>query len=262
MSPGNYLKRFDLTGRPAIVTGGRRGIGRAIALRLAELGAPVALFDLDGATAAEVAREIVGNGGRAEAIAVDVADAAGVEAAVARAVAAVGRPAILVNNAGILHLKRLAELAPEEWDRLMAVNVRGVYLCTRAVAPLLIAGGYGRVVNLGSSLSSRGAVFNTWGGGADYNASKAAVQAFTRTIAQELAPHGITVNAVAPITTDTPMHTGYFERSRERFTPTVPLGRLGEPEDIADAVAFLVSDAARFITGQTLHVNGGQLMVD
>src|SRR5207247_1803472 len=148
----------------------------------------------------------------------DVADERSVAAALAQSVAQLGRPAILVNNAGILHLQRLPELEPAAWDRLMAVNVRGVYLCTRAVAPFMIESGYGRIVNLGSSLSSRGSVFNTWGGGADYCASKAAVQAFTRTVAQELAPYGITVNAVAPITTDTPMHEGYFDRSRTHFT--------------------------------------------
>jgi 3-oxoacyl-[acyl-carrier protein] reductase len=120
----------------------------------------------------------------------------------------------------------------------------------------------GKIVNLGSSISSRSSVCNLTGGSADYCASKAAVQAFTRSLAMELGPHGINVNAVAPGPTNTPMHMGYFEGAIAYYQGSIPLGRLAEPEDIADVVAFLVTDAARFITGQTIHVNGGQIMVD
>ena len=254
--------RFEIAGKSAIVTGGASGIGRAVALGLGELGASVVIADtaIDGAE--EVVRQIVSAGGRAIAVRTDVTRREEVEGMVRRAVEEFERIDILVNNAGIMARTGIMEMNEAELDRTLDVNLKGVMLCSQAVAKHMIEQKSGKIVNLGSSLSSRASVCNISGGGADYCASKAAVQSFTRALAMELGPHGINVNAVAPGPTDTPMHMGLFDVAKVYYQNSVPLGRLAEPEDIADVVIFLVTDAARFITGQTIHVNGGQVMAD
>ena len=261
---------FDLSGKAAIVTGGASGIGRATAIDLAGASSKVVIADtaLDGAEG--VAREIEAEGGTAIAVETDVTSRQSVEAMVERAVKEFGKVDILVNNAGILKQIGLLDMGENDLDETFDVNLKGVLLCSQAVSRHMIEQKSGKIVNLGSSLSCRASVCNLSGGSADYCASKAAVQALTRSFAMELGPHGINVNAVAPGPTDTPMHMTSlntlppqsFEMAAVYYDGTVPLGRLAKPDDIADVVLFLVTDAARFITGQTIHVNGGQLMVE
>ena len=209
-----------------------------------------------------VVSEIQGRGGKALALTTDVTRREEVDAMVSEAIKTFGRVDILVNNAGIMGRCTLMDMKGEDLERTLEINLKGVFLCSQAVAKHMIEQKSGKIVNLGSSMSSRGSVCNLSGGGADYCASKAAVQAFTRTLAMELAPCGINVNAVAPGITNTPMHVGLWEGAKLYYENSVPLGRMAEPEDIADVVLFLVTDAARYITGQTIHVNGGQIMVD
>jgi 3-oxoacyl-[acyl-carrier protein] reductase len=253
---------FDITGNVAIVTGAASGIGRAIALDLAGLGASVVAADKDIGGAQEVVKEIESAGGRAIATETDVTGKKDVEQMVQKTIERFGKIDILVNNAGIIARSSVMDIHEEELDRTFDVNLKGVVLCSQAAARHMIEGKSGKIVNVGSSLSSRASVCNLSGGGADYCASKAAVQAITRSLAMELGPCGINVNAVAPGVTNTPMHEGLWEMAAAYYQNSVPLGRLAEPEDIADVVVFLVTDAARYITGQTIHVNGGQIMVD
>jgi NAD(P)-dependent dehydrogenase (short-subunit alcohol dehydrogenase family) len=253
---------FDIRGKVAIVTGAASGIGRAIALDLAELGASVVIADIALENARKVASEIESRGGKAIVVSTDVTHEKEVEQMVQQVINKFGKVDILVNDAGIMAYQMTQDLSEAELNRTLEVNLKGVVLCSQAVARHMVEQKSGKIVNLGSSNSSRGSVCNLSSGGPAYCASKAAVQAFSRVLAMELAPHGINVNAVAPCPTNTPMHTGYWEAVVAYNQSTIPLGRLAEPEDIAPVVAFLVSDAARFITGQTIHVNGGQIMVD
>jgi len=255
-------KRFDIGAKVAIVTGAASGIGRAIALALSDLGARVVIADKAGEAAKNVAQEINSAGGKAVAIKTDVAKARDVERMVQQVIDKFGRIDILVNNAGVISRQSFVDMTEADFDRTLAVNLKGVVLCSQAVARHMIAQKSGKIVNMGSSFSSRGSVCNLSGGGADYCASKAGVQAFTRVLAMELGPCGINVNAVAPGIVNTPMHEGLWEGAVAYYANSVPLGRLAEPEDIADVVAFLATDAARYVTGQTIHVNGGQIMVD
>jgi len=259
---GRVSKLFDISGKAAIVTGAASGIGRAVALDFGELGANVVIADMALEGAEAVAAEIKSAGGKAIAVKTDVTKRAEVERMVQQTISEFGRVDILVNNAGIMGIYMLMDMKEEDLDRTMDVNVKGALLCSQAVAKYMIEQKSGRIVNLGSSMSSRGSVCNLTGGAADYCASKAAVQAITRSFAMELGPHGINVNAVAPGPTNTAMHMGYFEGVVACYQGSVPLGRLAEPDDIADVIVFLATDAARFITGQTIHVNGGQIMVD
>jgi len=262
MKSSRVSERFDITGKVAIVTGAASGIGRAIALDLAGSGANVVIADTALGGAEKVAREIESAGGKAIAIETDVTDSKEVEQMVQQTIEGFGKIDILVNNAGIIGRSSVMDIKEDELDRTFEVNLKGVVLCSQAVARHMIEQKSGKIVNMGSSLSSRASVCNLSGGGADYCASKAAVQAFTRALAMELGPYGINVNAVAPGTTNTPMHEGLWEMATIYLQNSVPLGRLAEPEDIADVVLFLVTDAARYVTGQTIHVNGGQIMVD
>lgn len=238
-----------LDGQRAIVTGGGSGIGRATARRMAAEGAAVAVIDLDAASAEAVADEIGGTAHQA-----DVGHPEGLKAAVDEAVRALGGLTTLFNNAGTGNQAPLHEWDPEEWDRLVRVNLTGVYLGFRAAVPHILAAGGGCIVSTASISGTRPAA-----GEAPYAAAKAGVAAITASAALEYGPH-IRVNAVSPgmiLTKLTEPLLQFLPHERERFERDTPVGRIGEPEDIADVVVFLCSDLARFVTGQNLVVDGG-----
>jgi len=250
-------KRFQ--DKVALVTGAGRGMGRATALTLAAEGAVVAVNDLAEEAAQQVAAEIRAAGGRAGAWPADVSDAAAVDAMVSGVVEAYGTIHILVNNAGILRsTSPLEKIPPEEWSLMLRVNVDSVFWCTRAVLPVMKRQRYGKIINISSSAGRCTSTF----GGAHYTTSKAAVLGLTRHTAREAAPFNINVNAVAPGSMDT-------EMVRELATPghmareaaANPLGRLGTAQDEANLVAFLAADESSYITGATVDINGGDLMM-
>ena len=245
-----------LNGKIAFVTGAGRGMGRAIAERLVVEGAKVAVADLDKDSAAETAGAL---GAAACAIGVDVTDGVSVGAAVEEATAVLGAIDILVNNAGWDRIAPFLETDEALWDRLIAVNLKGVLHCARAVLPGMVERRGGRVVNISSDAGRVGS-----SGESVYSATKAGIVGFTKTLAREVARHGITVNAVCPGPTETPLLAEIVGEGNDRLIEAmkrqIPLGRLGRPDDIAGAVAFLASDDASFITGQTLSVSGGLTM--
>jgi len=239
----------------SIVTGGASGIGRAIALRLARNGGDVAILDVDVAGAERVAREVTALGRRALAVETDVASSASVRAAVERVHREFAPVGILVNAAGIASFVPLLQMTEETWDRLVAVHLKGTFNCTRAVLPDMIAARWGRVVSIAS-------VAGLNGGGpglAHYAAAKAGIIGFTKAVALEMAGFGITVNAIAPGLIDTPLldRSGMPREVRERIVQQMPVGRIGAPDDIAAACAYLVAEDASFVTGQVLSPNGG-----
>lgn len=244
--------------RVAIVTGGARGIGAAIAKRLALQGRAVAVIDLQGEAAAEIAAAIRQSGVRSIGIGADVTSTAAVEAAVARVEAELGAPTILVNNAGILRDNLVFKMTDADWDAVVAVHLRGAFLMSRAVQRHQVAAGWGRIV----SLSSTSALGNR--GQANYAAVKAGLQGFTKTLAIELGRYNVTANAIAPGFIVTEMLRQTAERMRvpyEHFLDAaakeIPVGRVGQPEDVAEAAAYFCSDAAGFVSGQVLYVAGG-----
>ncbi len=245
-----------LDGKCALVTGASRGIGRAVALKLAAEGAKVALnFAGNEAAATEVRQEIEAAGGQAILVKADVANEAAVQEMVQKTADAFGRIDILVNNAGITRDGLLARMKEEDWDAVLSTNLKGVFLTTKAVAKLMMKQRAGRIVNMASVVGVTGNA-----GQANYSAAKAGVIGFTKTVAKELASRGVTANAVAPGFIDTDMTSVLSDKAKEAALSGIPLGRMGTPEDIADAVLFLVSDQASYITGQVLHVDGGMVM--
>ncbi len=241
-----------LAGRIALVTGAGRGLGRAIARRLAGLGARIILNDVEADALAETARLIADQGGQAIPCPFDVADSAAVRAAFAQ----VGPVQVLVNNAGICPLTPVDEIAEAEWDRVLAVNLKGAFLCTQAALPGLRAAGWGRVINIASLAGQMGGIAV----GVHYAASKGGLLAMTRSFARLLAPYGVTVNAVAPATLDTDLTAAWPEEVRQELKARMSPGRFIQPEEVAEAVAFLCSPAADVITGATIDVNAGLLM--
>lgn len=247
---------MKLSGRVALVTGAASGIGRATAVALANAGANLALLDIDDAALADTATQVESVGRRALPIRSDVSLAIQAQAAIVHAVETLGRLDILVNNAGIVYVGTVAEMTEEDWDRVIAVNLKSVFLCCRAVIPIMHRERFGRIVNV-SSLGARNGGIIT---GANYAASKGGVWSFTKALARELAHDGITVNCVMPGVIDTPMTQGHDRARMAAVERSVPVGRLGRPEDIAEAILFLVSEEASYITGATLDVNGGLRM--
>ncbi|RAY16315.1 short-chain dehydrogenase [Actinomadura craniellae] len=243
-----------MSARTAIVTGGASGIGAAIGRRLAADGTMVAIFDPDGAEAAAAAIEDAG--GKAIGLPVDVTDRAGIDAGVAAVRARLGRPTILVNSAGVSIDGPFLDLTAETWNRLLAVNLTGTFDCCQAVLPDMVEEGWGRIVNISSSSVHSGAARM-----AGYVAAKSGVVGLTKVLALEFGRHGITVNTIPPGFIDTPMLRRTVQRGFvdvDQQTARTPVGRIGRPEDVAATCAFLVSEAAGYITGQVIGVNGGR----
>ena len=249
-----------MTERIAIVTGSARGIGAATARRLAADGMAVAVLDLDEAACAGTVKEIADAGGRALAVGADVSDGARVRAAVERVAAELGEPNVLVNNAGVIRDNLLFKMTDDDWDTVMGVHLRGAFEMTRAVQKYMVQQRYGRIVNLSSSsaLGNRGQV--------NYSAAKAGLQGFTKTLAIELGPFGITANAVAPGFIATDMTAATAERVGVAFdvfakgaAERIPVRRVGQPDDVAHTISFLASEGAGFVSGQVIYVAGGPL---
>jgi 3-oxoacyl-[acyl-carrier protein] reductase len=246
---------MSLDGKVAIVTGAAQGIGRTIAETLAQAGADVAVADMDPGRAEETIEAIKKLGRRTLNIKVNVADWNDVKAMTDHVMKEWGKIDILVNNAGITRDGLLVRMKEEDWNLVLQVNLNGTFHCTKAVMHPMAKQRYGRIVNIASIVGVMGNV-----GQANYAASKAAVIGFTKTVAREYASRSVTVNAVAPGFIDTPMTQGLSADVKDLLQKQIPLGRLGQPADVAAAVRFLVSDDAEYITGQVIHVNGGMLM--
>lgn len=245
-----------MNGRVALVTGGARGIGRAIALKLASLGADVAVLDAGALeTTEQTAAEIRALGVKACAVRCDITDADQVAAAVKQVKDELGGVDILVNNAGITRDKLALRMSPEDFDAVINVNLKGTFLMIRALYADFMRKRYGRIVNIASIAGLMGNA-----GQANYAASKAGVVGLTKTIARELASRGVTCNAVAPGFIETPMTANMNQDALEAASKTIPVGRMGKPEDVAAAVAFLAGDDAGYITGAVLNVDGGFFM--
>ncbi|MBN6185868.1 3-oxoacyl-[acyl-carrier-protein] reductase [Aneurinibacillus sp. BA2021] len=245
-----------LEGKVALVTGASRGIGRAIALELASQGADVAVnYAGSEAAAQEVADEIVKLGRRAIVVQANVAKTEEVEAMVKRTIDELGKLDILVNNAGITRDNLLMRMKEEEFDDVIAINLKGVFNCTKAVTRPMMKARSGRIINISSVVGVMGNP-----GQANYVAAKAGVIGMTKSVARELASRGITVNAVAPGFIETDMTSVLGEDTKESLLSQVPLGRLGKPQDIADIVSFIASEKASYMTGQVFHVDGGMYM--
>jgi 3-oxoacyl-[acyl-carrier protein] reductase len=247
---------MSLSNRVAIVTGSGQGIGREIALMLAERGASVIVSDVNNDTAKSAAAEIEAKNGKGIAVPANVTIAAEVNKLVEQAISSFGHIDILVNNAGITRDGLLMRMSEADWDLVLTVNLKGAFICTQAVIRHMLRQRWGRIVNIASVV---GVIGNA--GQANYAASKAGLIGLTKTTAREVASRGITVNAVAPGFIDTGMTQKLSENVKQEFLKQIPVGYLGLPKDVAYAVAFLVSEEAHYITGQVLNVNGGLAMV-
>lgn len=247
-----------MTKKVALVTGAAAGIGRAIALRLARDGIAIGVLDLNKADCDKVAQEIRAAGGEAIGLAGDIAKRDTIQAAAAALRAAFGPINILVNNAGITGFAPFLELTDAQWDRMMEVNLKGAFIVTQTILPDMIAQGWGRIVNISSSSAQSGAANM-----AHYSSAKGGIIALTKTLAHEFGPAGITVNNIPPrFVMNTVMSEesfkGFGQEVRDAWTKSGPVPRQGEPEDIAGACAWLVSDESGYVTGQTIGVNGGR----
>jgi len=246
---------MNLKDQVAIVTGAGRGIGRAIAVQLAGQGARVACWDVDRGLAEETAALLSEKGPEGLAGVVDVTDSKAVTAAAGALLEKFSRIDILVNNAGITRDNLLIRMTPEQWEQVLDVNLKGAFHCTRAVARTMMKQRRGRIVNVASVVGIRGNA-----GQANYCASKAGLIGLTKSVARELAPRSITVNAVAPGAIATEMTRELSEKTKDDFLQAIPLAHFGQPEDVARVISFLVSEDAGYITGQVINVDGGMLM--
>lgn len=245
-----------MTGRVAVVTGGGSGIGHGIAERLAADGATVAVWDVDETAAADAARRIEAAGGTALGLGADVSDRAAVDAAADEVRARLGAPTVLVNCAGRSAWGDFLEITAEDWDAALAVNLTGTFHCCQAFLPDMVEEGWGRIINISSSSIHSGVPRLV-----PYVAAKTGIVGLTKALALEFAPHGVTVNTVPPGFIDTPATRRTQQRGFidfERSLRSTPVGRIGQPEDVAAACAFLISEEASYITGQMLPVNGGR----
>lgn len=247
---------MSLQGKVALVTGGSRGIGRAVALRLASLGCIVAVnFVANPSAAEETVQLIKDQGGNGLTLQFDVANNGSVQAAVKEMSKNCGAPDILINNAGITRDGLLARMKEEDWDNVLATNLKGAFLCSKAAMRPMMKKHWGRIINISSVIGFLGN-----GGQVNYSAAKAGMIGLTKSLARELASRKVTVNAVAPGYIVTDMTRDLSEEIQEMIKAQIPLGTLGRPEDVAACVAFLASEESEYLTGQTLHVNGGMYM--
>jgi len=240
----------------AVITGAARGIGRAIALAFVGEGAKVALVDINSELLERLREEIVHQGGEALSVPCDISKSSDVKEMVNQVLNTFGRIDVLVNNAGIIRRGTIETVTEEEWDRVIAINLKGTFNCCKAVVEPMKRQGGGKIVNVSSISGKMGDITSAPG----YGPSKAGGDALMKTLARQLAPYGIRANSVAPHAIETEMSAQWSEERRREIIAAIPLGRLGRPEDVAQAVLFLASDAASFITGEILDVNGGALM--
>ena len=247
---------MKLEGRVAIITGAAKGIGKAIAFTLLREGAKVALVDRDEEELENLRRRIEDKKGAAISICCDVSVRADVGSAVRQTYETFGRIDILANNAGIIRRGTIETMTGEDWDRVIEVNLTGAFNCCKAVVDIMKHQGYGKIINVSSIAGKMGDITSAPG----YGPSKAGLDALTKTLARQLAQFGINVNAVSPHAIETEMSAQWSKERRREIIASIPLGRLGKPEDVAEAVLFLASDDASFITGEILDVNGGALM--
>jgi len=245
---------MKLKGKVALVTGSAQGIGKSIAIALAKQGADIIISDINIELATATAKEIEALGVKTMPLKTNVADSVDVASSVAQAAKAFGKIDILINNAGITKDNLLIRMKDEEWDAVLSVNLRSMFLCSKSVAPLMMKNRWGRIVNIASIVGEMGNF-----GQANYSAAKAGAIGLTKTIARELASRNITCNAIAPGFIDTAMTQKLSDDVKKRLSEQIPLARLGSPEDIANAVVFLCADAD-YITGQVINVNGGMYM--
>ena len=259
MTPPGHPKQGLLmslvANKVAVVTGAGRGIGRAVALAYARMGADVACVSRTEENSAKVAAEVEALGRKAWALAVDVSDTAAVDAAAKEILESAGRVDILVNNAGVTRDNLLMRMSEEEWDTVLDINLKGAFNFTKAFSRTFIKQRSGRIINIASVI---GLIGNA--GQSNYAASKAALIGFTKSVAKELAPRGITANAIAPGFIETDMTAALDDKVRESIIGNVPLGRFGSPDDIAHAAVFLAMEPSGYITGQVLTVDGGMVM--
>jgi 3-oxoacyl-[acyl-carrier protein] reductase len=246
---------MSLSGKTALVTGAAQGIGRDIALGLAADGADVAICDVNLEAAQKTAADIEATGRKSLAVKANVASSDDVNAMVEQVVQALGRLDILVNNAGITRDGLILRMKEEDWDLVLSINLKGAFLCTKAALKHMTKQRNGTIINIASIVGAMGNA-----GQANYVASKAGLIGMTKTVAREYANRNVTANAVAPGFIDTAMTQALSENVRQELAKQIPLGRLGTPEDVAQAVRFLASPAAAYITGQVIHVNGGMYM--
>jgi len=247
---------MKLKDRVAIVTGGARGIGRAIATSFLKEGAKVAIIDSDKERLETVKKEMGNESKEVMVIPCDITKSSNVKEMMDQVHKRFGRIDILVNNAGIIRRGTIETVTEEDWDRVIEVNLKGTFNCCKAVAGIMKQQGYGKIINVSSIAGKMGDITSAPG----YGPSKAGIDALTKTLARQLAQYGINVNSVAPHAIETEMSAQWSEERRKEIIASIPLGRLGKPEDVANAVLFLASDEASFITGEILDVNGGALM--
>jgi NAD(P)-dependent dehydrogenase (short-subunit alcohol dehydrogenase family) len=250
----SIMERFSLKGRTALVTGGVRGIGRALALALADAGADVAIADINISLADDTRQEIQERGARTMAIAVDVTNPQQVADMVEEVTSAWGRLDIAVNSAGIARRTPSEEISEADWDMILGVNLKGVFLCCQAEARVMLSQGVGSIINIASM---SGQIVNRPQQHAHYNASKAGVVQLTRTLAAEWASRGVRVNSISPGHTLTPMTAASSEFDRATWVSNTPMGRLGDPSDLQGAALYLACDASSYVTGHDLVVDGG-----
>jgi 3-oxoacyl-[acyl-carrier protein] reductase len=246
---------MDIKGRVALVTGAGQGIGKAIALKLATYGATVVINDINK-KAEETAAEIVKEGGKSMAIIADVSSAKDVERMIKETLEVYGQIDILVNNAGITRDSLLMRMEEDSWDKVLEIDLKSVFLCSRAIIRQMLRQRYGRIINIASIVGQIGNAGQT-----NYAAAKAGVIGFSRALAKEVAAKGITVNAIAPGFIETEMTKKLNEQQRQELAKNIPMGSLGSPEDVAGAALFLASDAARYLTGQVITIDGGMTCV-